>query len=52
MSKIAKTQIIEKDTVSRYNYPDEVECVIICGDIHGSFTEIAYKVFISRSVIS
>lgn len=44
MSKIAKTQIIEKDTVSRYNYPDEVECAIICGDIHGSFTEIAYKV--------
>ena len=50
MTKVLKTKITEQDGVFRYDYPEDVECVIVCGDIHGSFTEIAYKVTMQMDV--
>lgn len=44
MSDMTKTKITERDGVVRYDYPDDVQQVIVCGDIHGSFSEIAFKV--------
>lgn len=39
-----RTKITDKDGVYRFDYPEDVQQVIVCGDIHGSFSEIAYKV--------
>ena len=50
MSKISKTKITEQDGVFRYDYPEDVSLVVVCGDIHGSFTQIAYKVAMQMDI--
>lgn len=39
-----KVTVIDENGVLKFQYPEDVQMVIVCGDIHGAFREIVNKV--------